>query len=182
MGTAVDHLSQPHPESALPNDDGNVLVKRRTVEIITALVAFGFGILVVIGALDHNRGWGDRGPEPGYFPFWIGLLVSAGSIGVFIQLLTKPTDGDVFLTRGQFRRLVAFSLPMIGFVISSIYLGFYIATMVYLLFVMIAQGGYRVITALAVSVGTAATFFTLFEIWLRVPLLKGPLEALVGIH
>ena len=71
---------------------------------------------------------------------------------------------------------------MMGFVILSIYLGFYIATMVYLLFVMIAQGGYRVITALAVSVGTAATFFTLFEIWLRVPLLKGPLEALVGMH
>ncbi len=178
----MDHLSEPLREPAILDDDGHVLVTRRAFEIITALAAFGFGVLVVIGALEHNRGWGDRGPEPGYFPFWIGLLVSAGAIGVFIQLLTKPNDDDVFLTRGQFRRLAAFTLPMIGFVLLSIYLGVYVATMAYLLFVMIAQGGYRVIAALAVSVGTAATFFTLFEIWLRVPLLKGPLEALAGIH
>lgn len=178
----MDHLSQPHPEPTASDGDGSVLVTRRSFEIFTAIVAFGFGILVVIGALEHNRGWGDRGPEPGYFPFWIGLLVCAGAIGVFIQLLTKSNADEAFLTRGQFNRLATFTLPMIGFVLLSIYLGFYVATMAYLMFVMIAQGGYRVLAALAVSVGTAATFFTLFEIWLRVPLLKGPLEALAGIH
>lgn len=162
--------------------DERTVVSRKVIEIVAALLVIAFGALIVIGATEHNRGWGDRGPEPGYFPFWIGLIIIAGGIGVLSQTLLKSSSGEVFLTRGGFKRLAAFSLPMVAFVALSIQAGFYAATMTYLLFVMIVQGGYRIASAFAVSLGTTATFFLLFEIWLRVPLLKGALEALVGIH
>jgi hypothetical protein len=52
----------------------------------------------------------------------------------------------------------------------------------YMLTVMLWQGGYRLPAALAVSFGAAAAFYFMFELWLHVPLLKGPVEAWFGIH
>ncbi len=180
--SALDHGSPPAVQRLDDEPDERVVVSRKAMEIVTALLAMAFGAMIMIGAMEHNRGWGDRGPEPGYFPFWIGLIVIAGSVGVIAQAVFKRSNGEVFLNRGQLKRLAAFSLPMVAFVALSTQVGFYAATMAYLLFVMIVQGGYRIATALAVSVGTTLTFFLLFEIWLRVPLLKGPFEAFVGIH
>ena len=39
------------------------------------------------------------------------------------------------------------------------------------------QGGYRWLSSIAVAIGTSAFFFLLLELWFKVPLLKGPLEA-----
>ena len=44
------------------------------------------------------------------------------------------------------------------------------------------QGRYRFAACLAVAIGTSAFFFIVLEVWFKVPLLKGPLEALVGLH
>ena len=80
------------------------------------------------------------------------------------------------------RRIAAFGLPLLGFVVVSLLLGFYVATAVYLAGVMRIQGRYRIVPCIAVGVGTAAFFFVVLEVWFKVPLLKGPLEALVGVH
>ena len=68
------------------------------------------------------------------------------------------------------------------FVGASVWLGFYVATVLYLAGVMRLQGRYRWRTALAVAVGSAAFFYLVLEVWFKVPLLKGPLEAALGIH
>jgi hypothetical protein len=44
------------------------------------------------------------------------------------------------------------------------------------------QGGYRWLSSIAVAIGTSAFFFLLLELWFKVPLLKGPLEAALRIH
>ena len=44
------------------------------------------------------------------------------------------------------------------------------------------SGGYRVPKAAAISLITAVVNYFLFEVWFQVPLLKGPVEALLGIH
>jgi hypothetical protein len=71
---------------------------------------------------------------------------------------------------------------MLGFVVLSVFLGLYVALSLYLMGVMIFQGGYRPLKALAVGVGTAIISYVIFEVWFQVPLLKGPLEALLKIH
>ena len=68
------------------------------------------------------------------------------------------------------------------FVAASVWLGFYVATVLYLAGVMRVQGRYRWWMALAVAVGSAAFFYVVLEAWFKVPLLKGPLEAALGIH
>ncbi len=65
---------------------------------------------------------------------------------------------------------------------ASVWLGFYVATILYLAGVMRVQGRYRWWMALAVAIGSAAFFYVVLEVWFKVPLLKGPLEAALGIH
>jgi len=43
-------------------------------------------------------------------------------------------------------------------------------------------GKYKWPKILAVSIGTMVVFFIMFEVWFKVPLPKGPLEALLGFQ
>ena len=88
----------------------------------------------------------------------------------------------VFIDGAQARRVVLFFGPMILFVLGAVWLGLYVATALYLGIVMCVQGGYRLVTAIAVAVATSVFFYVVLEMWFRVPLLKGPLEAALGIH
>jgi hypothetical protein len=164
---------------------GRALVSRRTLAMVTALLALGFGVPIVLGALEYSVGWDERGPEPGYFPFWMGLVVIAGAIGALLEaVLSRTQAAGVAITLDQARRIAAFLLPMLGFLILTVALklGLYVGMVAYLFMVMLWQGRYRLPATAAVSFGTAAFFFLMFEHWLKVPLMKGPLEAWLGIH
>ncbi len=56
------------------------ILSRRTAEIGFALLLLGFGAAIVVGARELETGWGSSGPEAGYFPFRIGLLIVAAAI------------------------------------------------------------------------------------------------------
>jgi len=155
---------------------------RFAAEAVTALVTLALGSAVVIGAREYGTGWNEGGPEPGTFPFYVGLLVVAASAGNLLLAWRKRGAGGIFVDGAQARRIAAFGLPLLGFVALSVTLGFYVATILYLAGVMRIQGRYRVAACLAVAIGTSAFFFIVLEVWFKVPLLKGPLEALVGLH
>jgi len=162
-----------------------VLVTRRALEIVAALLALAFGGSIVLGALEYNVGWGERGPEPGYFPFWMGVVVIVGAAGALLEAwFSRRPPGLPAVNADQARRIAAFLVPMLGFLIVAILfkLGLYVGMVVYLLVVMLWQGSYRFPAAVAVSLGTAIVFFFMFERWLKVPLMKGPLEAWLGIY
>ena len=161
-----------------------VLMSRFAVEVTLAAATAAIGAVVTFGAQEFGIGWGDGGPQPGYFPFYIGIIVMLASAGVLAeafarreQLRTTP-----FLRNEQGMRILAFFGPMLGFVLLAALLGLYVALIIYLTATMVVQGRYRLPRALAVSVGSAVTFYLIFEVWFRVPLLKGPLEALLKIH
>ena len=163
-----------------------VLATRRTLEVIAAVLALAFGVTIVLGALEYHVGWSDRGPEPGYFPFWMGLVVIVGGGGALFEAVfsRRYANAPVAISTDQARRIAAFLLPILGFLVVALIfkLGLYVAMVAYMLTVMLWQGRYRLRTALAVSFGAAAVFYFMFELWLHVPLLKGPVEALLGIH
>ena len=55
------------------------LIATRWVETGLALFTAALGGIVMQGSLDIGIGWGDAGPEAGYFPFYIGLLICLSS-------------------------------------------------------------------------------------------------------
>ena len=165
-------------------DPAAVLLSRFAVEVTLAAVTAAIGAVVTIGALEFGTGWGDGGPQPGYFPFYIGVIVMLASGGVLVEAFAnrERLRATAFLRREQGMRIAAFFGPMVGFVLVASLLGLYVALIVYLTATMVVQGHYRLPRALAVSVGSAVIFYLIFEVWFRVPLLKGPLEALLRIH
>lgn len=157
-------------------------VTRFAAELAAGLFTLALGLAIAVGAAQYGVGWNDAGPEPGTFPFWVGALVIAASVGNLVQAARRRHAQAVFVDVRQARRIAAFGIPLVLFVATSVLLGFYVATVVYLCAVMRFQGGYRWPTSFAVSVGSAAFFFVVLEIWFKVPLLKGPLESALGIH
>jgi uncharacterized Tic20 family protein len=159
------------------------LVSRTTMEIATALATGALGAAVMWGAVEHEIGWGDSGPAAGYFPFRIGVLIVLGSIGnLALAIWWRRQESRVFLTREQGKRVLSFALPLVVFVAVSLWLGLYVGAVLYLFFTMVFQGGYRPLFALAVALGVAVVMRLVFPMWFKVPLLTGPLEAMLGLY
>ena len=160
-----------------------VLISRFAMEVATALATISIGAIAVFGSLEFGIGWGDAGPQPGYFPFYVGLIVIlASSAALFQTFFSQRHREEAFLTVEQGARILSFFGPMLGFVAISSFLGIYVGLCIYLTGVMTIQGGYKPIKAFLFSIGMAVAFYLIFDFWFQVPLLKGPLEALMGIH
>ena len=160
----------------------NIRTSRLAAEITVAIVTMLAVVAVIAGALDFGIGWSRSGPEAGAFPFYVGVIIVAASLGNIAHALLKCDRAAAFIDGVQARRIATFFGPMILFVFASVWLGLYVATALYLGIVMRVQGGYRLVTAIAVAIATSAFFYVVLELWFRVPLLKGPLEAAMGLH
>ncbi len=160
-----------------------MLLSRFTMEVVTSAAIVCFGLVVCFGARASGTGWGDAGPQAGYFPFYLGIIAIISGAGSLVMAFVKYRDrSKEFLTTEQAKRVFAFFGPMFAFVLVAIFLGLYVATALYLIATMTVQGKYRLHHALLVGVGAAVLFFFVFEVWFQSPLLKGPLEKLLGIY
>ncbi len=161
-----------------------VIVSRFTMEAATALITGLVGGIVCYGSMELGIGWGDAGPQPGYFPFYIGLIIIIASAINLVMAFVHRSGyrAEEFLTAEQGMRVVAFCGPMLFFLLAATYVGMYLGMFLYLMGVMVFQGNYRVPKALLIAVITVVINYVLFEVWFQVPLLKGPLEPLLGIH
>lgn len=162
------------------------MITRFWAESATAVATMAFGLVIVKGALEFGIGWDAAGPEPGAFPFYTGLLVALASAGTLLLTIGKRFAGseglqESFLDAAQFKRVAAFTLPLIAFVVLSVTLGMYVATILYLVFAMRFQGGYGWVPSLATAFGAAAFFYLALEKFFQIGLLKGPLEPLLGL-
>jgi hypothetical protein len=159
------------------------MVSRWHAELAAAIVTAGLGLTVMIGAFEYGVAWKAAGPQPGTFPFLMGLLVVIGSAGTVVQTtLGRRELAMPFVEREQALRVLAFVVPLALFVTGALWLGLYVAGALYLTLVMRLQGGYRVVTSFATGIAAAAFFYIVLEHFFQVPLLKGPLEAAIGLY
>ncbi len=157
-------------------------ISRFAVEGGFALATAAFGALIIKGALEFSIGWGDIGPEAGYFPFRVGILIVLASLinlgRAFLH--RKELAAVVFLTREQTRNVAAFAIPVIALVGVTLGVGIYVAAALYLVFTVGLVARHRSWVTIALSVGTPLLLFVLFEYVFLTPLLKGPLEHWLG--
>lgn len=159
------------------------MISRFSAEIATATATAGLGLAAVVGSLEYGVGWGSAGPEPGTFPFYIGLLVVAASVATLGETVVgRAALQTVLVDRVQAKRVVTFFGPMVLFVVFSLFLGLYVASALYLTFVMWLQGGYRFAISATAGLAAAVFFYFVLEVGFQVPLLKGPLEAALGLY
>jgi hypothetical protein len=162
-------------------DRSSTLVSRFGLEVAFALVTMAFGATVIWGALEFSIGWGEIGPEAGYFPFRIGsLIVLASLVNLVLAVRRRNAEAGAVVTGEGGRRLFAFGLPIVVFVGVAMVIGIYVASALYLLFTVGLVARHRLPVTIGVSLGFPLVLFVLFEIAFRTPLLKGPVEAVFG--
>lgn len=165
------------------SDNGKLGLSRFTADVAVALLTGLFGVTVSYGALESGIGWTEMGPDAGYFPFYIGLLIVFGSVmNLLATIVKRKGKNEPFIEGAGLKTVLGFLLPIIAFAAISTLLGLYVGTALYLAGVMTFQGSYKWWQAAAVGVAVALAFFGIFEIGFRVPLLKGPVEAFFGIY
>ncbi len=155
----------------------------RAMEIGVAAVVLLFGAVVVFDSYRVGARWGDDGPQAGYFPFYVGLLICFSSAAVFAAALRNATlAAESFVSREGLKMILTVLVPTVVYVALIASLGFYLASTLYIAYFMWHLGKYSWVKIVPVAVGVSVVFFLIFEIWFAVPLPKGPLEAALGLN
>lgn len=156
-------------------------ISERVLEIAMALVLLAIGGLVVVDSLRLGMRWADDGPQAGYFPFYIGLILSLASAFVLVRAVIGRSPGKAALVeREHLRSILALMVPYAAYAACIYLLGFYVASLAFIGYCMRRMGRHGWGLIAAVSVVTTLLLFLLFEVWFKLPLLKGPLEAALG--
>ena len=169
------------------NSNQDSVISVRAMDIITALLFLAVGLTVMVGSLKLGAGWGVDGPEAGYFPFYISLIIMLSSVVTLYQaaIVNKNKKTETFVEREPFKQVMAVLLPAIVFVLGVQLIGIYVSSALYIAIFMVWLGKYPIWKAIAVSVGVSAALYLMFEYWFQVPLPHGswinPLE-FVGVQ
>ena len=169
-------MAENHPQPAKSTGGISML----SAEIVVALIVLGLGTLVLYDSVRLGWRWGPEGPEAGYFPFYIGALISIASVGILAQALFGKARkrGAVFVEWQAFRQVLSVLLPATLFVLGIQLVGLYVASTIYIAAFMIWLGGYGWMKSVSLGVAVSAVAFITFEVWFQVPLYKGAFNPL----
>jgi putative tricarboxylic transport membrane protein len=149
-----------------------------------AALFFIFGAVVVTDSVRLGFGWQEvHGPRPGYFPFYIGLLICIASVVNIARALTlRGERNKTFVQVGQLKMVLTVLIPTAIYAFLVTWIGIYVSSVLFIGFFMRWLGKYAWWKVVVVSLVTVAVFFLVFEIWFKVPLPKGPVESLLGLN
>ena len=151
------------------------------VDLVVAALILLFGALVAWDSYRLGASWASDGPEAGYFPFYIGMLICISGAVVLVQsLLGLRTDRRVFVTHQQLKQVMVILLPSTVYVLGVQLIGIYVPSALFIGLFMRFAGHYGWLRSAVVGAGVSLVSFVLFEIWFKIPLPKGPVEALFG--
>ena len=156
-------------------------VSTRSMELLVSALFILVAALVMWDSIRVGMRWSFDGPQAGYFPFYIGLIMFISSLVTFItNLVSRSPDFSNFVDRSQLKLVLQVLIPAAVFVGLIGYLGMYVAAALFIAFFMWWLGKYRPYRIVPVAVLVPLALFVLSEIWFLVPLPKGPLEAALG--
>ena len=167
------------PAHDAASDEGASAVSRRTLEVITAIFFLLLGIVVMWDSRRSGAGWGSDGPQSGYFPFYIGLLMTLATLANLVSAL-RQKKAESFVSRPRLKLVMAIFLPCLVYLAVMQLLGLYVSSAIFIAAFMRWQGKFSILKSVLTGLGTSVVLFLMFEIWFKVPLLKGPLEAALG--
>ena len=154
-------------------EDGRA-VSVRVMEIVVAAMMLVVGAVVAIDSYRLGASWSDDGPQSGYFPFRIGLIICLCSVLILVQSMRLGASHS-FVDRQAVKRVFAVLVPAAVYVLAFHLFGIYVSSAIYILLFMMRLGGYKILVSAAVGVGVSAFVFLMFEVWFKVPLHKGSL-------
>lgn len=167
----------------MENEDLHSAASVRAVEIGVAIIIFLFGVVVLFDSFRIGARWGEDGPQAGYFPFYVGLLICGASAAILVRALRNVALAtESFVAREELKTILTVLVPTVVYVALIASLGFYVTSTLFIAYFMWRLGKYSWFKIVPIAVGVSVAFFLTFEIWFAVPLPKGPLEAVLGFN
>lgn len=170
-----------NPEPEENAADTRAIIGMRTMELIVAGALLAFGATIAIASYRLGAGWAEDGPRAGYFPFYIGVIISLSSAVTLLQALRKRNADAVFVERGQLKLVLAVLVPALGYVLIIQWFGIYLASAIYIAVFMVWLGKYAWWKAVPLGIAVSVSVFVMFEVWFQVSLHKGTLYNPLGI-
>ena len=153
---------------------------QRSVEIGMTIATALFGAIIIVGSRQVGIGWGAEGPQSGFFPFYLGVIIIASSAINLLEAARKRSD-KTFADWSQLRQVLAITIPTAIYVTVIPWVGIYVSSVFLIALFMVWLGNYRVWYAFALSAAIIIATYLTFEKWFLVPLPKGPFEDFLGL-
>ena len=164
-----------------PSEDSPAVTSTRVAETAVYIVLLALGLLLAFDNWRTGMGWESEGPQAGYFPFYLSLILCAASIyGLVSIFLSRMDEGKVFVTRDQLRRVMQVFVPTFLFCLLTQWLGLYVASFLLIAGFMWMVGRIAAWKSLLTAFVFSMVMFITFDIAFDVIMPKGPLEALFG--
>ena len=137
------------------------------------------GGIVILDAVRLGFGWGPDGPQSGFFPFWLALIMVFCCALVLLQAV-RGNVSKSFVSRKQLDSVLKVLWPAVAAVALMHVIGLYVASPLYIGFYMRWVGRHSWVSVLTLGIGIPVVTFLVFEKWFLVPMPKGPLEGWLG--
>ncbi len=164
-----------------PEADSPGVTDVSTMEIVVSLLLLALALLLGFDNWRTGVGWDSTGPQPGYFPFYLSVILGGASLyGLAAAWLKRREASETFVTRAQLRRVMAVFVPTLLFCLATQFLGLYVASFLLISGFMRIVGKIALWKSLLTAFLFTAVMFVTFDIAFDVIMPKGPLEAAFG--
>jgi putative tricarboxylic transport membrane protein len=164
-----------------PEADSPAITSTRAVDVTVSLLLVALAATLGYDNWRTGIGWDSTGPQAGYFPFYLSVILAGASIyGLVTAYLSREEASETFVTRAQLRRVMAVFVPTLLFCLATQFLGLYVASFFLIAAFMRIVGKIALWKSLLTAFLFTAIMFVTFDIAFDVIMPKGPLEAAFG--
>ena len=164
-----------------PEADSPAVTDTRVAEAVVCVLLLGLALLLGHDNWRTGIGWDSTGPQAGYFPFYLSVILGGASLYGLAAVLLKGKDhAETFVTRAQLRRVMAVFVPTLLFCLATQFLGMYVASFLLIAGFMRQVGKIAWWKSLLTAFVFTALMFVTFDVAFDVIMPKGPLEAAFG--
>ncbi|WP_428030818.1 tripartite tricarboxylate transporter TctB family protein [Ancylobacter sp.] len=159
----------------------SALVSTRSVEVVVMALLLCVAIFLGWDNWRIGAGWAPDGPQAGYFPFYLSVLLGGASLfGIFSALRSAELRDEIFVGRSAFGRVLRVFIPTVLFVLLVQLLGLYFSSFIFISAFMVFIGKLSIWKSMLTGLIFSALMFYIFDVQFNVLMPKGPLEAAFG--
>lgn len=164
-----------------PEDTSPPVVTTRIVELAVYVLLLALAVVLGYDNQRSGAGWSSDGPQSGYLPFYLCLILGGASVwGIGTLFLRGAGFRRTFVTRDQLRRVLQVFVPTLLFCVAMQWLGLYVASLLLVALFMRIIGRIAWWKSVVTALVFAAVMFVTFDVAFDVIMPKGPLEAMFG--
>jgi putative tricarboxylic transport membrane protein len=152
-------------------------------EVATAAAFVMIAAFAAWEGIGLGPGWGENGPEPGFFPFALATIMGLGGLALLVRHLVpalRASASSPFMEdRLEAVELTRVGLPILAAFAAVPLLGLYITAALYVWLFAWWHGRFRWYTSLAAGLVTSVVLFALLSQGFRIPM---PQSIWYGTH